>query len=60
MCTWIDTACTRELGTKSQTGGVISVVLGAMHCKSHKKKLNSKSSSESDLVRVIHCLPSRV
>ena len=35
---------------KIQYGGVVSTILGVTHCRSSKKNLNTKSSTEAELV----------
>ena len=48
--TWIDAAYAVHDDMRSQTGGVISMGHGVLHCKSGKQKLNVKSSTEAELV----------
>ena len=48
--TWIDAVYAVHDDMKSQTGGVISMGHGVLHCKSGKQKLNVKSSTEAELV----------
>ena len=47
---WVDTYYAVHHDMKSQTGGVISMVLGVTHFRLSKKKLNIKSSMEVELV----------
>ena len=42
---------------KSHSGGIISFGHGALHTRSSKQKLNTKSSTEAELVRVSDYLP---
>ena len=42
---------------RSQTGGTILMGWGSLHAKSSKQKLNTKSSTESDLVGMSDYLP---
>jgi len=45
---------------KSHTGGVISFGQGALFSKSTKQKLNTKSSTEAELVGASDYLPSTI
>jgi hypothetical protein len=45
---------------KSHTGGVISFGTGAIITKSAKQKLNTKSSTEAELVGASDCLPATI
>jgi hypothetical protein len=42
---------------RSQTGGAMSFGVGVIHCKTTRQKLNTKSSTESELVGVSDYLP---
>ena len=42
---------------RSHTGGMMSFGIGALHTKSTKQKLNTKSSTEAELVGVSEYLP---
>ena len=42
---------------KSYTGGVVSMGLGLIHCRSSKKKLNTKSSTEAEIVGASDYVP---
>jgi hypothetical protein len=48
--TWVDTLYAVHPDMKSHTGGIISMGLGAITLKSSKQKLNTKSSTEAELV----------
>ena len=48
--TWIDAAYGVHDDMKSHTGGVMSMGTGAVHQRSTKQKLNTKSSTEAELV----------
>jgi len=48
--TWIDASYAVHLDMKSHTGGCISYELGIIDSGSMKQKLNSKSSTESEVV----------
>ena len=50
MKTWVDAAYAVHRDMKSHTGGVISFDTGAVMSKSRKQKLNTKSSTEAELV----------
>lgn len=57
LYTWIDAAYTVHPDMRSHTGGMMSLGHGAIHCKSAKQKLNTKSSTESELVGISDYLP---
>ena len=42
---------------RSQTGGIISLGWGAVHARSGKQKINTKSSTESELVGLSEYVP---
>ena len=48
--TWVDASYAVHQDMKSHTGGVVSFGLGAVMSKSSKQKLNTKSSTEAELV----------
>ena len=48
--TWVDSSYAVHYVMKSQTGGAIYMGLGVTHCRSSKQKLNTKISTESELV----------
>jgi hypothetical protein len=50
MNTWIDTSYAVHPDMKSHTGGAVSFGTGATLSKSSKQKLNTKSSTEAELV----------
>jgi hypothetical protein len=58
--TWVDASYTVHSDMKSHTGGVISMGLGAVLCKSTKQKLNTKSSTEAELVGATDYLPNTI
>jgi hypothetical protein len=60
MQTWIDAAYAVHQDMKSHTGGAISFGRGAILCKSIKQKLNTKSSTEAELVGVSDYLPNTI
>ena len=55
--TWIDAAFAVHPNMRSQTGGTMSFGWGVIHAKSTKQKLNTKSSTESELVGISEYLP---
>ena len=58
MYTWVDASYAVHEVFKSHTGGVISFGRGAVMSKSTKQKLNTKSSTESELVGASDYIPS--
>ena len=60
MCTWVDASYAVHPDMKSHTGGVISFGRGALFSKSTKQKLNTKSSTEAELVGASDYLPSTI
>ena len=57
MFTWVDAAYAVYDDMRSQTGGAMSFGLGVIHCKTSRQKLNTKSSTESELVGVSDYIP---
>ncbi len=57
MFTWIDASFAVHPNMKSHTGGAISFGRGVIHAKSSKQKINTKSSTEAELVGVSEYLP---
>ena len=55
--TWIDAAYATHSDMKSHTGGLLSFGTGGLLCKSSKQKLNTKSSTEAELVGASDYLP---
>lgn len=60
MKTWVDASYAVHADMKSHTGGCISFGRGAIICKSTKQKLNTKSSTEAELVGASDVLPTNV
>ena len=54
---WVDAAYGVHDDFKSHTGGAMSLGIGTVHTKSSKQKLNTKSSTEAELVGVSDYLP---
>ena len=50
LFTWIDAAYAVHPNMRIHTGGVMSMGLGVVHAKSSKQKLNTKSSTEAEVV----------
>ena len=57
LYTWVDAAYGVWMNMRSQTGGCMSMGLGMVHCKSSKQKLNTKSSTESEIVGLSDYMP---
>jgi hypothetical protein len=57
MKTWVDASYGVHKDFKSHTGGAVSFGRGAVMCKSAKQKLNTKSSTEAELVGASDYLP---
>ena len=57
LWTWVDAAYAVHPDMKGHTGGVMSLGHGVVHSRSSKQKINTKSSTESELVGVSEYLP---
>ena len=57
---WVDTAYAVHNDMKSHTGGATSLGRGAIMCKSMKQKLNTKSSTEAEVVGSSDYLPNNI
>jgi hypothetical protein len=57
MKTWVDASHAAHVDMKSHTGGAMSFGTRAAMSKSSKQKLNTKSSTEAELVGASDCLP---
>jgi hypothetical protein len=55
--TWVDTSFAVHGDMKSHTGGIISLGRGAVYASSKNQKLNTKSSTETELVGAGDFLP---
>ena len=55
--TWVDASYAVHPDMKSHTGGVMSFGTGGFVCKSSKQKLNTKSSTEAEVVGASDYLP---
>ena len=60
MAIWVDASYAVHEDMKSHTGGVISFGRGALSSKSSKQKLNTKSSTEAELVGTSDYLPTAI
>ncbi len=60
MKTWVDASYAVHGDMKSHTGGVVSFGTGATMSKSSKQKLNTKSSTEAELVGASDYLPNPI
>ena len=54
---WIDAVYAVYPNMRGQTGGTMSFGTGVIHRQSSKQKLNSKSSTESEIIAVSEYLP---
>ena len=52
LCTWVDAAYGVHPDLKSHTGGCMSFGYGMVHCNYCKQKLNTKSSTEEEVVGI--------
>ena len=57
LYTWVDAAFAVHNNMRSQTGGAMSFGYGMIHCRSSKQKLNTKSSTEAELVGTSEYVP---
>jgi len=55
--TWVDASYAIHEDMRSHTGGVMSMGTGCVHHKTGKQKLNTKSSTESEVVGASDYLP---
>ena len=55
--TWIDASYAVHNDMRSHTGGTMSLGRGVIHSKSSKQRINTKSSTESEVVGVSDYLP---
>ena len=55
--TWIDAAFVVHTNMRSHTGGTISFGTGVIHAKSSKQKINTKTSTEAEVVGLSEYLP---
>jgi hypothetical protein len=57
LYTWVDASHAVHMNMRGHTGGIISMGTGMLHCKSSTQKINTKSTTESELVGVSEYLP---
>lgn len=57
LFTWVDASYAVHPNMRSHTGGGMSMGTGVLHAKSSKQKLNTKSSTEAELVGVSDYVP---
>jgi hypothetical protein len=57
LFTWVDASFAVHPNMRSHTGGVMSMGRGMIHCRSSKQKLNTKSSTEAELVGTSEYVP---
>ena len=57
LLTWVDAAYAVYKNMRSQTGGAMSLGYGIVQGRSSKQKINTKSSTEAELVGVSEFLP---
>jgi hypothetical protein len=54
---WIDASFVVHPDLKSHTGGTLSLIKGSVYLASTRQKLNTKSSTEAELVGVDNVMP---
>jgi hypothetical protein len=54
---WVDASHAIHGDMRGHTGGTMSMGTGTLHCRSGKQKLNTRSTTESELVGVSEYLP---
>ena len=57
LFTWVDASYAVHHNMRSHTGGAMSLGWGTIHNKSTKQKLNTKSSTEAEVVGVSDYVP---
>jgi hypothetical protein len=57
LFTWVDASFAVHPNMRSHTGGTMSMGYGMLHCRSSKQKLNTKSTTESELVGTSEYVP---
>ena len=60
LYTWVDASYATHGDMRSHTGGVVSFGTGGLLCKSSKQKLNTKSSTEAELIGASDYLPNTI
>ena len=54
---WVDGSYAVHPDFKGQTGGKMSMGVGAIYSTSQKQKINTRSSTETEIVAVYDCIP---
>ena len=57
MTIWFDASYAVHDDMRGHTGGFMTLVSGMVHCESSKQKLNTKSSTECEVVGASDYLP---
>lgn len=57
---WVDASYATHPDMNSHTGGITSFGTGGFLCKSSKQKLNTKGSTEAEVVGASDCLPNTI
>ena len=57
---WIDSSHAVHQNMRGQTGGAMSLGVGTLHCRSTKQRINSRSSTETEVIGVSEYLPYNV
>ena len=60
LYTWVDASYVVHSDMRSHTGGVVSLGIGGLLCKSTKQKLNTKSSTEAEVIGASDYLPNTI
>ena len=55
MHTWVDASYAVHPDMRSHTGGLVSFGQRGIACKSSKQKLNTKSSTEAEVMGIASC-----
>jgi len=58
--TWVDVAYGVHQDMRGHTGGALSLGMGTIMCKFMKQKLNTKSSTEGEVIRASDYLPNMI
>ena len=58
--TWIDASHAIHMNMRGNTGGCMSLGVGVVHAKASKQKLNSKSSTETEVIGVSEYVPYKI
>ena len=57
LYTWVDASHAVHMNMRGHTGGIISMGKGMLHCKASGQKINTRSTTESELIGVSEYLP---